>query len=228
MFPGANSPAYTQAHLGQSEDDMPAHLGFKLSTSFFFDTRQGVAARRILRIMLYQYALGAFSSTGPVALCTRTHLPHPPPWPSHSSPSQLNCLPFCPRTTGRQLSHVTPRRCAAVKRGAEMHRQALTGAPSRRCSTRPSRWTSSCLAASSSASRQGLRILFFQLALRILEALRGITQVVPGTNGLNPIAGSPGDLNISRADMVPVQCAFAVSVATPHVHEVTVRFELPI
>jgi len=50
MFPGANSPAYTQAHLGLSEDDMPAHLGFTLMTSFFFDTRQGVAAHRILRI----------------------------------------------------------------------------------------------------------------------------------------------------------------------------------
>jgi len=39
LFPGARSPAYTQAHLGQSERDMPAHLGFTLTTSFMFDTR---------------------------------------------------------------------------------------------------------------------------------------------------------------------------------------------
>ena len=39
MFPSANSPAYTHAHLGQSELDVPAYLGFSLTTSFMFDTR---------------------------------------------------------------------------------------------------------------------------------------------------------------------------------------------
>ena len=39
LFPGANSPAYSQAHLGKSEHHMPAHLGFTLTTNFSFDTR---------------------------------------------------------------------------------------------------------------------------------------------------------------------------------------------
>jgi len=45
MFAGASLGALgqsidnTQVHLGQSDLDMPAHLGFALTTSFMFDTR---------------------------------------------------------------------------------------------------------------------------------------------------------------------------------------------
>jgi hypothetical protein len=85
-----------------------------------------------------------------------------------------------------------------------------------------------CLVVSLKA-RAVVSMHYFSWHLRKLDALRGMTQVVPGTNGLNPIARSLGDLEISRADLIPfsmwylrcfwVSVASAVTVATPHVHE---------